>query len=200
MSCWMHNPNPQTSRQSHRCLPHGRRAFEPLVEEGFVDIVYGGGKEGAFLCNHPLVRTTTLHPVSLKYDSHIYFSRRQGRDLFCATTPWLHEGVSMCCHVKHMLVRGKVQVQSQPGHVCTQTLPQAVQYRDRPAALCAGGQHPPDRLCANVRRHRVGLRQNKGALVSLLAEEHLLTAIQFSRLSSSSPLAAQMFFKLQDDC
>ena len=33
----------------------GRRALAPLVEEGYLEIVYGGGKEGAFLCNHPLV-------------------------------------------------------------------------------------------------------------------------------------------------
>ena len=32
-----------------------RRAFEPLVEEGYVRFAYGGGKEGAFLCNHPKV-------------------------------------------------------------------------------------------------------------------------------------------------
>lgn len=34
-----------------------RRALAPLVDAGYVDIVYGGGKEGAFLCNHPLVRS-----------------------------------------------------------------------------------------------------------------------------------------------
>lgn len=33
-----------------------RRALAPLVDAGFVEFVYGGGAEGAFLTKHPLAR------------------------------------------------------------------------------------------------------------------------------------------------
>ncbi|MEX0835031.1 MAG: hypothetical protein WD010_02995, partial [Nitriliruptor sp.] len=33
--------------------PHIAEAFEALVREGFLRVVYGGGKEGAHLCEHP---------------------------------------------------------------------------------------------------------------------------------------------------
>jgi acyl-CoA reductase-like NAD-dependent aldehyde dehydrogenase len=36
-----------------------RKAFAPLVERGFFEVVYGGGEVGAWLCQHPKV--TSLH-------------------------------------------------------------------------------------------------------------------------------------------
>lgn len=51
-----------------------RRAFEPLVEEGYVKFAYGGGKEGAFLSNHPLVSTPETLQLHVQDPAHCLFS------------------------------------------------------------------------------------------------------------------------------
>ena len=33
--------------------PYVRRAFQPLVDAGFLEVCYGGGPLGKYLCNHP---------------------------------------------------------------------------------------------------------------------------------------------------
>ena len=33
--------------------PSCSKAFQPLVDAGFLEIVYGGGPVGKYLCNHP---------------------------------------------------------------------------------------------------------------------------------------------------
>lgn len=41
----------QTPTSANLC----RRAFQPLVDAGFLEFVYGAGQVGAYLCGHPVV-------------------------------------------------------------------------------------------------------------------------------------------------
>lgn len=52
--------------------PYLRRAFQPLVDEGFLEFVYGGGEVGAVLCNHPLVASVHLTGSSSTYDAIVW--------------------------------------------------------------------------------------------------------------------------------
>lgn len=47
-------------------------AYAPLVEAGYVEIVYGGAKEGAFLTNHPSIKSIHLTGSSATYDAVVW--------------------------------------------------------------------------------------------------------------------------------
>ena len=50
----------------------GRRAFQPLVDAGFVEIVYGAGDVGRLLCQHPLVASVHLTGSSSTFDAIVW--------------------------------------------------------------------------------------------------------------------------------
>lgn len=52
--------------------PFLRRALAPLVDEGFVEIVYGGGAEGAFISEHPLVSSVLLTGSAATFDTIVW--------------------------------------------------------------------------------------------------------------------------------
>ena len=54
-----------------------RRAYEPLVEAGYVEVVYGGTKEGAFLSNHDLVRSIHLTGSTATYDAVVWGGQKK---------------------------------------------------------------------------------------------------------------------------
>ena len=54
-------------------------AFAPLVERGFLDIVYGGGEVGDHLCRHPLVDTIHLTGSDRTYDAIVWGADEQER-------------------------------------------------------------------------------------------------------------------------
>ena len=49
-----------------------RRAYAPLVEAGYVEVVYGAAKEGQFLCTHPLVKSIHLTGSAATYDAVVW--------------------------------------------------------------------------------------------------------------------------------
>ena len=49
-----------------------RRAYAPLVEAGYVEVVYGGAKEGQFLCTHALVKSIHLTGSAATYDAVVW--------------------------------------------------------------------------------------------------------------------------------
>lgn len=49
-----------------------RRAYAPLVEAGYVEIVYGATKEGAFLSNHDIVKSIHLTGSTVTYDAVVW--------------------------------------------------------------------------------------------------------------------------------
>ena len=49
-----------------------RKALEPLVKAGYVAFVYGGAKEGAFLCKHELVEALHLTGSAATYDAIVW--------------------------------------------------------------------------------------------------------------------------------
>ena len=42
------------------------------MEAGFLEIVYGAGEEGAYLCSHPLVSAVHLTGSAATYDSIVW--------------------------------------------------------------------------------------------------------------------------------
>lgn len=82
--------------------PFLRRAFQPLVDAGFVEVVYGGSEVGATLCKHPLVRGIHLTGSSSTYDAIVW----QGRPK--SGTPPLHKAVSaeLGCATPYIVVPG----------------------------------------------------------------------------------------------
>ena len=68
-----HAPNAWwlTTALTHRCLIR-RRAFQPLVDAGFVEVVYGAGDIGKFLCQHPLVASVHLTGSSTTFDAIVW--------------------------------------------------------------------------------------------------------------------------------
>ncbi len=55
------------------CLS-GRRSLAPLVKAGYVAFVYGGAKEGAYLCKHELVEALHLTGSAATYDAIVWGS------------------------------------------------------------------------------------------------------------------------------
>eukprot|EP00884_Botryococcus_braunii_P012779 jgi/Botrbrau1/21501/Bobra.174_2s0009.2 len=49
-----------------------RRLFEPLIKEGFVEVVHGKAEEGGFLCHHPLVKSVHLTGGSSTFDAIVW--------------------------------------------------------------------------------------------------------------------------------
>lgn len=52
--------------------PYIARAFAPLVDAGFLAIVYGGGDVGKFLCGHPDVGSIHLTGSAATYDAIVW--------------------------------------------------------------------------------------------------------------------------------
>ncbi len=58
---------------------HIRQALKPLVDEGFVEVVYGAVEQGKHLCNHPLIDTMHITGSDATHDA-IVWGPREGRD------------------------------------------------------------------------------------------------------------------------
>jgi hypothetical protein len=58
--------------------PFFRRAFAPLVDAGFFEVVYGGADVGARLCHHPRVHTVHITGSDATHDA-IVWGPREGR-------------------------------------------------------------------------------------------------------------------------
>lgn len=60
-----------------------RLAYAPLVQAGYVEIVYGGAKEGAFLTKHPIVKSIHLTGSAATYDAVVWGGQKKA----CCTAP-----------------------------------------------------------------------------------------------------------------
>ena len=54
-----------------------RKAYAPLVEAGYVEVVYGATKEGSFLCNHELVKSIHLTGSTATYDAVVWGGKKK---------------------------------------------------------------------------------------------------------------------------
>lgn len=52
--------------------PHLERAFQSLIDDGFVAIVYGGAEVGAHLADHPLIETLHVTGSDRTYDAIVW--------------------------------------------------------------------------------------------------------------------------------
>ena len=64
--------------------PFLRRAFQPLVDAGFVEFVYGGAEEGTLVCNHHKVTSVHLTGSEATYDAIVW----QGKKPKVGTPPF----------------------------------------------------------------------------------------------------------------
>ena len=54
-----------------------RKAYAPLVEAGYVEVVYGATKEGSFLCNHDLIKSIHLTGSTATYDAVVWGGKKK---------------------------------------------------------------------------------------------------------------------------
>ena len=65
----------QQCGNSFRCSR--RKAYAPLVEAGYVEVVYGATKEGKFLCNHDLIKSIHLTGSTVTYDAVVWGGKKK---------------------------------------------------------------------------------------------------------------------------
>jgi len=58
--------------------PHIERAFAPLIDAGFLRVVYGGAAEGEALCRHPFVDEIHITGSDKTHDAIVYGAGEQG--------------------------------------------------------------------------------------------------------------------------
>lgn len=89
--------------------PYIRRALKPLVDAGYVEVVYGGGPVGKYLCNHPDIASVHLTGSAATHDAIVWqgkpkhgkppFTKPVGAELGCVTPyivvpgPWSEEDI-----------------------------------------------------------------------------------------------------------
>jgi acyl-CoA reductase-like NAD-dependent aldehyde dehydrogenase len=85
--------------------PYLRRAFMPLVQNGFLEFVYGGGKEGAIVCNHPQVSAVHLTGSEATYNAIVW----QGKQPKKGVQPPFTKPVDaeLGCITPYIIVPGK---------------------------------------------------------------------------------------------
>ncbi|PSC73701.1 NAD-dependent aldehyde dehydrogenase [Micractinium conductrix] len=83
--------------------PFLRRAFAPLVEAGYLEVVYGGGQVGKRLVNHPTVASVHLTGSAATYDAVVWQGRPKQGD------PPLKKpvGAELGCVTPYILVPGQ---------------------------------------------------------------------------------------------
>lgn len=85
--------------------PFLRRAFQPLVDQGYVEFVYGGGAEGAAACNHPKIDAVHLTGSAATYDAIVW----QGQPKTPGTPPPFtkHVSAELGCVTPVIIVPGR---------------------------------------------------------------------------------------------
>jgi acyl-CoA reductase-like NAD-dependent aldehyde dehydrogenase len=68
--------------------------FAPLVERGFLRIVYGGAEEGAFLCDHPGIEAIHITGSDRTYDAIVWGPGEEGKRRKAARQRRLQKPVS----------------------------------------------------------------------------------------------------------
>jgi hypothetical protein len=68
----------KTHRVNDYLGPLLERGLRPLVEAGFLRVVYGGVEEGAYLCEHPLVDSIHITGSDKSYDAIVFGTGEEG--------------------------------------------------------------------------------------------------------------------------
>ncbi len=73
-------------------VPHWRKAMAPLIDAGYLAIVDGGAKVGAYLCDHPAIDEIHVTGSDKTYDAIVYGvgedgAKRKAADAPLRTTP-----------------------------------------------------------------------------------------------------------------
>jgi acyl-CoA reductase-like NAD-dependent aldehyde dehydrogenase len=74
--------------------PHIAAAFEPLVREGYLRIVYGGANEGEHLTNHPDVAEIHITGSDKTHDAIVFGPGEEGAKRKAANDPKLRKPIS----------------------------------------------------------------------------------------------------------
>ncbi|KAL4444976.1 hypothetical protein ABPG77_004026 [Micractinium sp. CCAP 211/92] len=82
--------------------PFLRRAFQPLVDAGYLEFAYGAGQVGAYLCNHSVVSSVHLTGSAATYDAIVWQGRpKQGDPPFAKPV-----GAELGCVTPYLVVPG----------------------------------------------------------------------------------------------
>jgi len=84
----------KTHRVNDYLGPLFERGLRPLVEAGFLRVVYGGVEEGAYLCEHPLVDSIHITGSDKTYDAIVFGSGPEGARRKAEGRPRLQKEVS----------------------------------------------------------------------------------------------------------
>ncbi|HET9766390.1 MAG TPA: aldehyde dehydrogenase family protein [Thermoanaerobaculia bacterium] len=84
----------KTHRVNDYLGPLLERGLRPLVEAGFLRVVYGGAEEGAYLCEHPLVDSIHITGSDKTYDAIVFGTGAEGARRKAAGEPRLQKPVS----------------------------------------------------------------------------------------------------------
>lgn len=80
-----------------------RRALAPLVENGYLEFVYGGPKQGSFLVDHPLVKSIHLTGSCSTYDKILWKGKPKNGEPKCQKDVSAELG----CVTPYIIVPGK---------------------------------------------------------------------------------------------
>ncbi len=69
-------------------------AYRPLIERGFLRLVYGGVNEGVYLCNHAAVDVIHMTGSDKTYDAIVFGVREKGEKNKTAQTPVIQKPVT----------------------------------------------------------------------------------------------------------
>jgi hypothetical protein len=84
----------KTHRVNDYLGPLIERGLRPLVEAGFLRVVYGGVEEGAYLCDHPLVDTLHVTGSDKTYEAIVFGSGVEGARRKTEGRPRLQKEIS----------------------------------------------------------------------------------------------------------
>ncbi len=69
--------------------PFFEEAFRALIDAGFLQILYGGGPEGSYLCNHPAVDSLHMTGSVRTYEAIVFGAGEEGRQNKAVRKPQL---------------------------------------------------------------------------------------------------------------
>ncbi|HTI15446.1 MAG TPA: aldehyde dehydrogenase family protein [Dictyobacter sp.] len=69
-------------------------AFQPLIATGFLQVVYGGAQEGAYLCNHPNIDEIHITGSDKTFDTIVFGPGPQGTQRKAAKQPLLQKRIT----------------------------------------------------------------------------------------------------------
>lgn len=108
--------------------PHVRKAFQPLVDAGYVEVVFGGGPVGKYLCNHPDIASVHLTGSAATHDAIVWqgkpkqgeppYKKPVGAELGCVTPYIMVPGQWSASDLEYVADSVAAGLTNNAGHNC----------------------------------------------------------------------------------